>query len=150
MPHSMVEPSSTRRATFSPMRRRRSSSFGVGASTIGSSKGTSASIWLTWMKLSPSVRGIRGLTWAITYCGVGGGGLDDVHRHAQAAQAAGVRRRDRDQRHVHRDAALLELLRDLREEDGRVVADAPGSASRTFSAMKNVFILNFSRNFSSA
>ncbi len=35
--------------------------------SVGSSYGTSTSMSLTWMKLSPKVRGMLALTWAMTY-----------------------------------------------------------------------------------
>ena len=66
MPNSIVEPSSTRAATYSPIRR--VSSFGSGSCTSisGSSAGTSTSMSWTYRKLLPSVRGMWGLTWAMT------------------------------------------------------------------------------------
>ncbi len=67
MPHSIVLPSSTRRARFCPIIRSVSSRTGTSVSMTSSSWAMSMSIPLTWMKLSPKVRGIRSLTWAMTY-----------------------------------------------------------------------------------
>ena len=66
MPNSMVEPSSTSAAMYSAICRVVSVTSGAGTSRIGAADGTSTSMSLTWMKQSPSVRGMFGLTCAMT------------------------------------------------------------------------------------
>ena len=56
--------------------------------------------------------------------GIFGGALHNIHRHAQAAHAVRVRRRDVDEGHVERELAGVKQARDVRQVDGRVVAQA--------------------------
>ena len=74
------------------------------------------------MKLSPRVRGMLGVDLGDDQRGVLRGALHDVHRDAQAAHPALVRRRDLDQGHVQGQLAAAEQPRDVGEEDRRVVA----------------------------
>ncbi len=66
MPIWSVAPSSTSSAQWRPMARSVSVRTWGGTSWMGSSTSTIASIWSTWMRPSPWVRGMRGFTWAMT------------------------------------------------------------------------------------
>ena len=66
MPICKVAPSGTSSATASPIRRSTSPIGGSMCSYGGWSTSTAKSISETWMKLSPSVRGIDPLSCAIT------------------------------------------------------------------------------------
>ncbi len=66
IPISRVEPSSTRLARFSPIRRVTSVTSGGGTSTSGMSTGTSTSMSYTCRLESPCTRGICGFTCAMT------------------------------------------------------------------------------------
>ena len=54
--------------------------------------------------------------------GVFGGALHDVHRHAEAAHAVLIRRRDMNEGHVQRELPGIEQTRDVRQVNGRVIA----------------------------
>ena len=76
------------------------------------------------MKLSPSVRGIAGLIWAITVLARSDRGQRRVDPGPQRAEAMRVRRRHVDERDVERHGAGAEQARDVREEDRHVVGPA--------------------------
>ena len=66
IPSWSVAPSGTSSATYSPIRRSTSPIVPIGCSYGGTSHSTARSICETWMKLSPSVRGIAWLNWTMT------------------------------------------------------------------------------------
>ena len=70
------------------------------------------------MRLSPRVRGIAGLTSAITRRAVNAAARVDVDRDAEAAHAVAVRRGDLDQRHVERMRPLLKSAGTSASESG--------------------------------
>ncbi len=73
------------------------------------------------MKLSPWVRGMRGLTSAIDLARVLHRRARDIHRGAERAVAVRVRRRDLDEGDIHRQRAVRgEQRGHIREEDGGV------------------------------
>ena len=66
-PMAIVEPSSTRRVAIMRAMPLAASNSGASPTDIsGSSCSTKTSTSFTWMKLRPSTRGMRGLTWATT------------------------------------------------------------------------------------
>ena len=125
IPICSVEPFSTSSAARRPIARDTApSSAGRGSSTTGRSTSTA---WLkreTWMKQSPSVRGMRDVDERDHVARRLRRGLRAVHSHAERAEAVLVGRRDVDERHVDRLAARRDQARDVGEVDGHEVGAA--------------------------
>ena len=97
MPHSMVQPSSTRRAMFSPMRRRTFVGFRDGDFDDVLVKGDETIDGVDVDEAVAEGAGHTGVDLGDDVFGVGGGGLDDIDGDAEAAQAVDVGRGDGDQ-----------------------------------------------------
>ena len=67
------------------------------------------------MNESPSVRGIEGIDLGDDMPGAFGGGLDDIHRDAVAAEAVFVGRRNLDERHVDGHGATAKKIRNIHQ-----------------------------------
>ena len=78
----------------------------------------------TWMKLSPSVRGIARLSCTITVRRRPDRRVHRLDRRAERAEAVGVGRRGVDEHGVERQRARLEQPRHVRQEDRDVVGPA--------------------------
>ncbi len=125
MPVCSVAPSGIREATLRATRRCMSVKGSVFSSSSGRSVSTMAWIWLTWMNVSPCVRGICSFTSAITVV---------AQREAVSVQSTVVPRltkpccvgrRHLHQNHVQRQLSAGKQAFNLAQKDGRVVG-APG------------------------
>ena len=126
MPSWRVAPSGTSSATYSPIRRSTSPIGPTGCSYGGTSHSTARSICETWMKLSPSVRGIAALNWTMTGPGGADRGVHRLDRGPERAEAVGVGRGRVDEHRVERRAAAVEQARDVRQEGRDVVGPTLG------------------------
>ena len=74
----------------------------------GTSTSTARSMSSTWMKLSPSVRGIARLSWTMTVFGRADRGVHRLDRDAEGAEAVGIGWRRIDEDRIERERPRVE------------------------------------------
>ena len=138
MPICSVAPSGIRlRDVAADLRGRRRRAARTRSSGSGSSTGTRCAMRSTWRNESPSVRGICGLTSAMTSVGRVDGRADDVDGDAEAHVAVRVGRAHLDERDVDATRPLRMSCGISDRKTGMKSARPSCTASRTFGPMKN-------------
>ena len=72
----------------------------------------------------PERSGHTGVDLSYDIPGIGGSGLDNIHRDAETAQAVRIRRRYANQGNIYRYSPAVKFIRYLREEYRRIIPDA--------------------------